>query len=257
MIRAGPSRVRGQAPDAPCRGDGFRVGARAAPGRTSARGAFTLFEVLLVIAILGLVVAMVWPDFRGVIRGARLDESAARMRAMIAMARAEAMNEARRYRLTFFQDGTIRLDRQRDALLAPHEYLRVRDAWMAQEILLEGVWVAALQPLPEGPAPILVEDDDIEFTEIEEDPPSITEIEASAEIYFDPAGVSDSARWDLRDAEGRGIRLTLDGRLGRVTMEQLAAVSPADLPRPDRIDQAEKDANLADPNERIEERIRG
>lgn len=221
------------------------------------RDAFTLFEVLLVIAILGLVVAMVWPDFRGVMRGARLEESAARMRSMISMARAESMNEARRYRLTFFQDGTIRLDRQRDALLAPHEYLHVKEAWMAQEILLEGVWIAALQPLPEGPAPILVEDDDIEFTEIEDDPPSIAELEVPAEINFDPAGVSDSARWDLRDAEGRGIRLTLDGRLGRVTMEALAVIPPADLPRPERMAQEEKDANLADPNERIPERIRG
>ena len=52
-------------------------------------------------------------------------------------------------------------------------------------------------------------------------------------------------RWTLRGPQGRGVRLTLDGRLGRVTMQDLTP--EPDVARPDRLDPEEEPyAGLSD-----------
>jgi type II secretion system protein H len=196
---------------------------------------FTLFEVLLVAALLALLALLVFPDLRGTSRGEQLDESVARLKALIAMTRAEAMNQTRRYRLTFREDGSIRLSRQRDPLTAPHEFVRVREPWALREVLLPEVWVAALEPLPQGPAPILVEDDEIEFTQLESEPIPVNELEAPHQLYFEPDGTCPSMRWILRDETGRGRLVTLDGRTGRLTFEPAETLSSREAVRPPRL----------------------
>jgi type II secretion system protein H len=196
---------------------------------------FTLFEVLLVAVLLALLALLVFPDLRGTSRGEQLDESVARLKALIAMTRAEAMNQTRRYCLTFRQDGSIRLSRQRDPLTAPHEFVRVRAPWALREVLLPEVWVAAIEPLPQGPAPILVQDDRIEFAQLESEPVPVTELEAPHQLYFEPDGTCPSMRWILRDETGRGRLVTLDGRTGRLTAEPAAVLSGRETVRPGRL----------------------
>lgn len=190
---------------------------------------------MLIIAMLAVVAAFAWPDFGQARRSEELDESTRRIRTAVQMCRARAMNECRRYRLAFREDGTLRLTRQRDPILAPHEYFRFRDPWANVPLLLEHVWVESLLPLPEGPPPMELEDELIEFDQFEDEPIPITEFEREYQLNFEPDGVSNSLRWTLRDQDGRGVEMTLDGRLGRVRVELVERL--ADEPeRPDPLD---------------------
>ncbi|MFH1747571.1 MAG: hypothetical protein ABIG44_11060 [Planctomycetota bacterium] len=201
------------------------------------RWAVTLLELLLVISLLGLLAVFLWPDFGTATRHELLDESARRMKTLIAMCRAEAMNQSIRYQISFRADGSLKVRRQYDPIEAPHIFVPVRSDWARRAILLEDVWVESVVPLPDGPAPILIEDELIEVEEMEEDPIPIEEFEEPVVILFETDGTSDSLRWTLRDANGRGVEMMLDGRLGRVTIDLV--VREDDAERPPEIEEDE------------------
>lgn len=210
---------------------------------------FTLLELLLAITLLGILVAFAWPSFSSVQRSEHLGESARRMSAMVAMCRAEAMNEGCRYRVKIRLDGSVRVQRQLDPIIAPHRYVTVRAGWMQTHPLLDDVWVERVQILPEGPPPILIVDDLLEFPEMEIDPLPIEELDEALSIDFEPDGSCNSLRWVLRDERGRGLLMTLDGRLGRVTIEEWESVQPEDLVRPEPLpddEEEEEDYDLED-----------
>ena len=201
--------------------------------------AFTLLEVLLVITLLGVVAAISWPDYGQARRSEELDESARRLKSLIQMCRARSMNEGRRYCLTFRMDGTLLVTRQRDPILAPHQYFQFRANWADLPYLLEHVWVESILPLPEGPPPMELQDELIEFEQFDDEPIPIADLDHNYELRFEPDGISNSLRWILRDADGRGLQMTLDGRLGRV--EMVISERTLDEPeRPESIDSGEE-----------------
>ncbi|CAN5461344.1 hypothetical protein BH10PLA2_BH10PLA2_21520 [soil metagenome] len=65
-----------------------------------ARGAFTLFELLLVCAVIALLSAMAYPSIEGMYSGYRVGASADQVRAAWAQARTYAMDESRSYRFS-------------------------------------------------------------------------------------------------------------------------------------------------------------
>lgn len=217
------------------------------------RRGLTLLEVVIVIALLGVLAALVWPDLSSWQGSAQLEESGSRLKALVGMCRAQSMLEARRYRLRFRVDGSLRLSRQLDPILAPQTFVKVRDTWTRQPFLLEDVWVEAVLPLPEGPPPIEVEDELIEFDEFSEEPIPVTELEQAVDVYFEPDGVSGSARWILRSTDGRGLRMTLDGRLGRVVIEPAERVERESLERPDPLPEEEEQPTEAELLAELEE----
>ena len=195
--------------------------------------AFTLFEVLIVIAIMGVLAAFAWPSFYGERDAASLTETATRMKGLIAMCRAEAMNESRRFRVQFFQDGTLELTAQRDAIEAPHEWVQVSTDWSRMQFIVDGVWVESILALPGGPPPVLIEDETIEFADEDEYVQlRVEELEVPEDLFFETDGTSDSARWVLRDTLGRGLELTLDGRLGRVDIKSIDRLDADQVKRP-------------------------
>jgi len=211
----------------------------AGPTRTApARRAVTLIELLLVVSLLALLALFTWPDFATATRSERLDESVRRTRSLIAMCRAEAMNNARRYRVTIRLDGSMELRQQFDPVARPQVYVPVAADWARLPFLLEDVWVESVALLADGPAPVLVEDEIEQFEDMERDfePVPIEDFEQPIHIYFQPDGTCSSLRWVLRDALGRGVQITLDGRVGRVLSEPVDLV-PADmLRRPSAVD---------------------
>ena len=196
------------------------------------RNAFTLLEVLLVITLLVMLAGFSWPLLGGVREAEELHESAQRLKTLIQMCRARAMNESRRYRITFRTDGTLKVRRQRDPLYAPQEYYRFREQWATTPAVLERAWIESLLPLPDGPPPIDVEDELVEFEDFDEELVPVTELDQPFELYFEPDGTCGSACWVLRDEDGRGLEMTLDGRLGRVEVELLQRQEPDTLDRP-------------------------
>lgn len=199
-------------------------------------GAFTLLEVLLVIALLSLLALLVWPDFRGETQMRQLHESARRFKTLIAMCRAQAMNEGVRYRLTFRQDGTVLLTHEVDPILAPQVFVRVRTDWSRIPVLLDDVWVESIADLPDGLSPVRVHDELIEFDEFEPELIPSPNLEAPLAIDFLPDGQSASVMWLIRHAAGNGLKLTLDGRLGRVTIEPVEALDAGVAVRPDPLE---------------------
>ena len=200
--------------------------------RSSLAHAFTLLELLLVMALLAMMLAFAWPNMSGTTHAEQLKESARRMETLVAMCRAEAMNEGRHYRIVFRADGSVRAKCQLAPLKAPHVYVPAYGGWTRTEVLLESVWVAAVQMLPDGPAPIMIVDERLQFPDMEINPTPLEEFEQSPAIEFQPDGACDSVRWVLRDDRGNGRLLTLDGRLGRVTVEEYASIRPEDVQRP-------------------------
>jgi prepilin-type N-terminal cleavage/methylation domain-containing protein len=203
------------------------------------RPAFTLLEVLLVVLLLGVVLGLAWPNLAAVSRAEALGESGQRLKALVAMCRAQAMNEARRYRIAFRRDGSIRVTRQLDAVKAPHVFVPFRTTWTRDDYLLDDVWVESLLPLPSGPSPIDVADELIEFEEFDDLTP-VSDFDDDVSVFFEPDGLSNSLRWTLRDTLGRGVQVTLDGRIGRLIVEPLESSEnperPPPLPDEDEVD---------------------
>lgn len=207
--------------------------------RRSTQPAFTLLELILVVSLIGLVAVFAWPDFGAARASEELRESTRRMTTAVAMCRAEAMNEARRYRIRIRLDGTVRIEQQLDPIVAPHVYVPVESDWGKTEPLLADVWVEAVQLLPNGPAPIQIIDENIEFPEMELEPVRIDEYEFEPTIEFLPDGSCNSLRWVLRDVRGTARLLTLDGRLGRVDWAEWDAVEADNVQRPEPVEEEE------------------
>jgi prepilin-type N-terminal cleavage/methylation domain-containing protein len=208
--------------------------------RPHSKPAFTLLELLLVITLLSVLIALAWPDFSAASEGEQLQQSAQRMRALLAMCRAEAMNQTVRHQVLFRRDGRVCVKCQADALRAPHLYITPRSGWARVVVLSPEVWVEAVQVLPEGPPPIRIVDERLVFPETQIDPVPVVELERPIELNFEPDGTSNSLRWVLRDERGRALLATLDGRLGRVTIEPWTSVSQDELHRPERVPDEEE-----------------
>lgn len=203
--------------------------------RQPMRAAFTLLELLLVVSLIGVLVAFAWPDFSRAASGESLKESARRLQALVSMCRAEAMNETRTYRIRTRPDGSVRVLCQADALKAPHLYITPPVGWARQQILLSDVWVEGVQLLPEGPPPIRIIDEQLEFPEVEIEPVPVVELPAALDLDFAPDGTCNSLRWVLRDERGSGLLVTLDGRFGRVKIEDWTAVPEGEIRRPEAL----------------------
>lgn len=201
----------------------------------------------MVVSLIALVALIAWPDFQTASRSDRLDESARRFDALIAMCRAEAMNEARAYRIEVHKDGTVRTTAQVDPLTRPAAYELVRAPWTRTEVLLGDVWVEAIEVLPEGPPPIRIVDEKIEFPRVEAELTRVEELEGPVALEFTPDGKTRSMRWLLRHVDGHGLMLTLDGRLGRLNVEPVDALAASDVKRPEPLDKETKNETLAEP----------
>lgn len=210
-----------------------------------ARMAFTMFEILIVIVIVALLVMVTVPLFSGSYDAEHLPESSKRIRSLISMARASAMNDALRYRVTFESDGTLSVARQRDAIQAPHEYIPVAQAWAAMEFILPSAWIDRVRVLPHGPPPLDVEDELVEFDADDTDPLELASYEESPFIDFQPDGSSLSARWILRDKRGLGLQMTLDGRLGRVAIQEVDPLPKDEAIPPKRMGDDERQERMA------------
>jgi prepilin-type N-terminal cleavage/methylation domain-containing protein len=204
---------------------------------------FTLLEAAMVVVLLGVLFAFAWPDFNSARQTEHLRQSAERLRSLVALCRAEAMNQTACYRIRIRGDGSVRVLRQADPLKAPHLYIRPRVDWAQTSFLLDDVWIEAIQMLPAGPPPIRIINERLEFPETQIEPVPIGEARAPLDIDFDPEGTLNySLRCVLRDTRGMALLWTLDGRFGSVTIEDWNSVPADQVQRPEPLPEDEEPA---------------
>lgn len=216
--------------------------------RRAAR-AFTLIEVILVIAVVSVLMAIVVPDWRSAGEGRRLAESVDRFQTLVAMCRAEAINTGRTYRLVFRVDGTVLVQRQLDPYESPEAFVLHEAGWARRSPLLKDIWVEAVLPLPDGLPAEYLEDESIGYEIIDEEEYELILVEDLDEdlaIDFAPDGSTDSCWWVLRAENGEGVQMTLDGRTGRIERYEVEPLDAEDAepPEPEELD---PDAYYYDP----------
>ena len=124
--------------------------------RADYRRAFTLLEMTLVIGILAVIAAMAVPALMREIQRARLPESAKRLRSLVAMVRAHAAYDCKRYRIRFPDEENEEKDHlggdrqpiiecEEDPFEDPEVFIRVTAPWAIGTTLLEEVWCAEVR----------------------------------------------------------------------------------------------------------------
>jgi len=214
------------------------------------RQAYTLVEIILVIVLMGLLVAFTFPNLAGDLKRRSLVESADRLRSLIVMTHAHAMQDGRSYRIQFpgtpdpndpraEQDVDVPsitmqpiVDRQVDPAGNPHLYGEFEAGWKELPVLQEGTrCVAVLPGMPNfeiNPhSPIAG--------------PSITEDEKTVfvPLKLNPDGTADWVTFVLTDLPpdieleerhvGRIINVIVDGRTGQAWMQRAMRIKEVEL----------------------------
>ncbi len=182
--------------------------------RSHSRAGFTLLELTLVIGILVAIASLVMPTFIRQIERAQLPESARRLRSQIALVRANAAYDGKRYRIRFpveDEDETDPLggdrqpiiEREDDPIEEPDEFNLVTAPWAVGVTLLDGVWCPEVRlgkPTIESVRDArerrsLTEDDlEEEFREFQEFDPQ------RPPLFVEPDGTSEWATFVLTGA---------------------------------------------------------
>lgn len=202
--------------------------------------AVTLIEVILVIMVIGMIVGFTFPKLDVVLRGGSLKESADRLRSLVLMSHAEAMQTGLKYRVFFpgtpdpndkFAEKEIDIPfetlqpivERQFAPIANREAFGDFDAkWKNGEILRPGTRCVAVLP----GTPRFDIRDDSEVAGI-----SFTDYEAEfVRPTINPDGTTDWATFVLTDLPpdidlearhmSRILNLVLDGRTGKVWIQR-------------------------------------
>lgn len=116
--------------------------------------AYTLIEVVLVVALLVAIGAMAIPRFVGQLEGQHLPGSAGQLRSLISLTRANAAFDGKRYRIRYageneeVKGGDRRqpiVEREEDPVRDPEVYTRVTSPWAVGDTLLGEVWCAEVR----------------------------------------------------------------------------------------------------------------
>ena len=191
--------------------------------RTILPAGFTLFEVLLALAIFALLVGAVVVNMPALSEARLLEEGAGRFEAMVYMARAEAANLSRKLRLTFSEDeqgSGIALLWEADPINQPEQFEEYTACTWLYYIPADMVSVVSCQLSGQdayGPF-LLSSPDETEESENLLQP-----------LTFYPDGTCDSAIIELVGTGGRDERraiIEIDGLAGTVTRR---IVTPSEL----------------------------
>lgn len=213
------------------------------------RRAFTLIEVLVVIVLLALLAAFMFPDLQGDMRRRSLAESCDRLRSLINMTHARAMQDGMRYRIQFpgtpdpndpqarkdmdvpLETQQPEMQRQADPLGNPDAYEGFDASWRPAQVLQPGTrCVAVLAGKPN-------------FDISPHSPiagPQITEgITSMVPLVLNPDGTCDWVTFVITDlppetemneeVAPRILNVIVDGRTGQVWVQRALRVREVEL----------------------------
>lgn len=201
------------------------------------QSAFTLLEVLLVVGIMAVLASLILPDFIGQIEQSRLPNSAEQMRALLSMARSNAMFDGKRYRVRIPREDELDdmggdrqpiIEREDDPVKEPEVYNRVTAPWVFGETLLTDVWCAQVRlgkpslddkylsgQRSEEMAEELFEDEEPEF------PPLVIEPDGTSEwATFVITSVDRERSFEDLEEDDPVIEVILDGVTGLIWLQR-------------------------------------
>lgn len=165
-----------------------------------------MIEILIGLGLLILLAGMTWPVLETQITGSELPESAARLRDVLYMTRAEAIKENRRVRVRFephVQQPIIEIER--DPILDPNIWTPVESAWAEQameSLLHSDVQVHEIRPgRPEFTKPISINDNPDELLDDDKKSLKAEEIGALDTDDFLAELAFDSPKSQMADAD--------------------------------------------------------
>jgi len=213
------------------------------------RRAVTLIEVLLVILLLGMITAFVFPELGGELKRRSLTESADRLRALIVMTHAHAMRDGLKYRVQFpdtpdpddpYAEDEIdvplvtqqpTLQQQSDPLSNPDEFKDFTAPWSKHTVLQPGTRCVAV--LPGRPSFEISPHSPIAGPSISED------MATFVPLTLNPDGTCDWVTLVLTDLPpdvelepqhvSRILNVIVDGRTGQVWVQRALRVEEVEL----------------------------
>ncbi len=213
------------------------------------RRAFTLIEMVLAIAILVIIFAFAYPNLSGEIRRRSLTESADRLRSLIVMAHAQAMQDGIKYRIQFpgtpdpldrtaekevavpFETLQPIVERQCDPLTNPDAFCGFGAPWREQTVLQEGTRCVAVRP---GRPSF-----DIGASSVIAGPPITVERAEFVPLTLNPDGTSDWVTFVLTDLPidveleaGHAphiLNVIVDGRTGQAWIQRALLVEEVEV----------------------------
>jgi len=214
------------------------------------RQAFTLIELILVILLMGLLAAFVFPNLGADIKKRSLVESADRLRSLIVMTHARAMQDGVKYRIQFPDTPDPNDPKAEDSVDVPTETQQpvvlkqvdpienpfifggFRADWIKQQIMQSGSRCVAV--LPGRPNFEIREQSEIAGPSISEDDKVVF-----VPLTFNPDGTTDWVTFVLTDLPadtdveerhvGRILNVIVDGRTGQAWMQRAMRVSEVEL----------------------------
>lgn len=196
-------------------------------GKTAApRSAFTLLELLLVLALVAMLVGVMVLSLPNLAGGRRLEREAERFATVLRLARADAANRSRRLRLTFdAETAQPAVVWEPEPLTAPGEFVDYTTVCTWRN-LLQADGIRVDRCTYSGPSRYRYVPDAASA-----DGETMTETDL-APLTFEPDGSADSAVVHLVEAddpEGTLARIELNGVTGRVTSRVLTPEELAEL----------------------------
>jgi prepilin-type N-terminal cleavage/methylation domain-containing protein len=178
--------------------------------------AFTLLELLLVIAVLVILAGVVWPNLGAQTSAGRLAFTAHQVANLIQFGRSESMCAGKPYRFRFDPAGMRAvIEEETDPMGHPGEFEPILAHWASVDLAEGNIRCLAIHFDPWESKLKEQEEQVLEGGEGKE-----ATSESAGPINFYPDGTSDSATLLLGDDTGRNYTLILNGLTGRIRVEQ-------------------------------------
>ena len=199
--------------------------------RRAARG-FTLIEVLLVLTLMCIIAAIVWPSLQRPFAGRRLQSAADAVRAQWCQARVAAMRSGRTFVFRYTVGGDqFRVEPQDDPSAPDSSFSAATGMSTTGEGAL-GTLGETLRheegTLPDGIRFLADNTAGNDLADLSSDQQTDSQVggsgDWSAPILFYPDGTTSNARLVLADDRNYGIRLMLRGLTGTVTVSDITSL---------------------------------
>ncbi|MFA5865239.1 MAG: GspH/FimT family pseudopilin [Phycisphaerae bacterium] len=179
--------------------------------------AFTMLELLLVIMIIMILGAVIWPSITNRTSGANLKFVAEKLAALLQMARSQAMITGNCHRCRFELDGMQAvIEEESDPVAHPGVFEKIKTHWAVVDLGKDEIKCLAVQF---DPWETILRQQEASVLETGQDNNTATDL-LCPPIAFYPNGSGDSASILLGNNEDKNFTIKLNGLTGQVLVEQ-------------------------------------